>query len=38
MFADVSTFRNIEERWSIFKEEPCNIKLPLATNGVNPLG
>ena len=34
--ADGSTFKEIEETWSHFKEEPCNLKLALATNGVNP--
>ena len=38
MPADGSAFRCIEEKWSIFKEEPCNVKLSLAADGVNPFG
>ena len=33
---DGSTFMDIEKKWSHFKEEPQNLKLSLATNGVNP--
>ena len=36
--ADGSAFRCIKENWSIFKEEPRNVKLLLATGGVNPFG
>ena len=35
---DGFSFRYIEEKWPIFKEKPCNVKLPLATNVVNPFG
>ena len=28
----------IEEKWPIFKEEPHNVILSLAANGVNPFG
>jgi hypothetical protein len=28
----------IEEKWPILKEEPCNVILLLATDGVNPFG
>jgi len=38
MPADGSAFRNIEERWLIFKEEPLNVGLSLVDNGVNPFG
>jgi hypothetical protein len=38
MSTDGSAFRNIEERWTIFKEEPRNVRLSLATDGVNPFG
>ena len=38
MPADGSAFRCIEEKWPIFKEEPCNVKLSLPTDGVNPFG
>jgi len=31
-----STFRNIKERWLIFKEEPQNVRLSLAVDYVNP--
>ena len=34
---DGSAFRYIEEKWPIFKEEPRNVKLSLAADGVNPL-
>jgi hypothetical protein len=35
---DSYAFRNIEERWPIFKEEPCNARLSLVADGVNPFG
>jgi len=38
MPADGSTFRNIKERWLIFKEKPRNVRFSLATDGVNPFG
>ena len=38
MLVDGSAFRYIEEKWPIFKEEPCNVKLLLAADGVNPFG
>ena len=38
MPTDGSTFRCIEEKWPIFKEEPRNIKLSLVADGVNPFG
>ena len=31
-------FKEIEEKWPNFKEEPCNLKLSLATDSVNPFG
>ena len=36
MPADGSAFRNIEEKWPQFKEEPRNARLSLAADGVNP--
>jgi hypothetical protein len=33
-----STLKYIEEKWPIFKEEPCNVRLSLAADGVNPFG
>ena len=36
ILAAVSAFRCIEEKWQIFKEEPRNVKLSLAADGVNP--
>ena len=36
MPVDGSAFRDMEENWSHFKEEPHNIRISLATNGVNP--
>ena len=38
MPTDGSTFKEIEETWSHFKEEPSNLKLLLAVDGVNPYG
>ena len=38
MPADGSAFKEIEETWSHFKEEPRNLKLSLAVDGVNPYG
>ena len=38
MPADGSAFKEIEEIWSHFKEEPHNLKLSLAADGVNPYG
>ena len=38
MPADGSTFKEIEETWSHFKEEPRNLKLSLAVDSVNPYG
>ena len=31
-------FKEIEEKWPHFKEEPRNLKLSLAAYGVNPFG
>ena len=36
--ADGFAFRCIKEKWPIFKEEPRNVKLSLAADGVNPFG
>jgi hypothetical protein len=36
MSADGSTFREIEEKWADFKDEPCNVRLSLAADSVNP--
>jgi hypothetical protein len=30
------TFREIEEKWANFKDEPHNVRLSLAIDGVNP--
>jgi hypothetical protein len=38
MPVDGSTFREIEEEWADFKDEPRNVRLSLATDGVNPFG
>ena len=35
---DGSTFKEIEEACSHFKQEPHNLKLSLAVDGVNPYG
>ena len=31
-------FRDMEEKWPHFKEEPRNVRLSLAADGVNPFG
>ena len=36
MPTDGSAFTDMEEKWSHFKEEPRNVRLSLATDGVNP--
>jgi hypothetical protein len=36
MPVDGSAFREIEEKWEDFKDEPRNVRLTLAANGVNP--
>ena len=33
-----STFREIEEKRAYLKNEPRNVRLSLATDGVNPFG
>ena len=38
MPADGSALNYIEEKWPIFKEEPRNVRLSLAADGVNPFG
>jgi len=38
MPADSSSFRNIEEIWPIFKEEPHNVRISLVNDSVNPFG
>ena len=34
--ADGSAFRDMEEKWPHFKEEPRNLRISLAADGVNP--
>ena len=36
MPTDGFAFREIEEKWVDFKDEPCNVRLSLAVDGVNP--
>ena len=36
MPADGFAFRDMEEKWPHFKEEPRNLRIYLAANGVNP--
>jgi hypothetical protein len=38
MPVDGSLYKNIEERWPIFKEEPHNVRISLAVDGVIPFG
>jgi hypothetical protein len=35
---DGSAFREIEEKWEDFKDEPRNVTLSFATDGINPIG
>ena len=35
---DGSTFREIEHKWADFKDEPCNVRLSLVVDSVNPFG
>jgi hypothetical protein len=36
MHANGSSFREIEEKWADFKDEPHNVSLSLAADGINP--
>ena len=36
MPADGTDFRDIQEKWPHFKEEPRNLRISLAADGVNP--
>jgi hypothetical protein len=36
MHADGSAFREIEEKWANFKDEPHNVRISLAVDDVNP--
>ena len=38
MPADGSALNFIEEKWPIFKEDPRNVRISLAADGVNPFG
>jgi hypothetical protein len=38
MPSDGSAFREIKEKWADFKDEPRNVRLSLAVDGVNPFG
>ena len=33
---DGSAFRDMEEKWPHFKEEPRNLRISMAADGVNP--
>ena len=33
---DGFAFRGMEKKWFHFKEEPCNLRISLAVDGVNP--
>jgi hypothetical protein len=35
---DGYAFKEIEEKWLVFKNEPRNVRLSLAADGVNPFG
>ena len=36
MPTDGLAFKEIEEKWPHFKEYPCNLKLSLGEDGINP--
>ena len=36
MPADGTAFKDIEEKWPHFKEEPRNLRISLVADGVNP--
>ena len=36
MPTDGNAFREIEETWSYFKDEPCHLRISLVVDGVNP--
>jgi hypothetical protein len=38
MSVDGFAFREIEEKWGDFKDEPRNVRLSLAVDGVDPFG
>ena len=38
MHADGSALNNIKEKWPIFKDEPCNVRLSLVVDGFKPFG
>jgi hypothetical protein len=38
MHGDDYAFRNIKERWPVFKEEPHNVRLSMTTHGVHLFG
>ena len=35
---DGYSFKEIEEKWLVFKDEPRNVRLSLVADGVNPFG
>ena len=35
---DGYTFKEIKEKWPVFKDEPCNVRLSLVVDSVNPFG
>jgi hypothetical protein len=38
MPANGYSFKEIAAKWQEFTNEPCNVRLSLATDGVNPFG
>ena len=36
MATDGFAFRDMEEKWPHFKEEPCDLRISLAADDVNP--
>ena len=36
ILVDGSAFRDMEEKWPHFKEEPRNLRISLVADGVNP--
>ena len=36
--ADSAAWKHIDSKWPVFEREPCNLRLGLGTDGVNPFG
>ena len=36
--ADSPAWKHIDSKWPMFEREPCNLRLGLGIDGVNPIG